>query len=52
MARYKIPVPAPDTQKEIVAEIEAEQTLVDANRELIQRFEKKVENTIGRIWEI
>ena len=38
------------TQQAIVAEIEAEQTLVAANRELITRFEQKIQATLARIW--
>jgi hypothetical protein len=38
------------TQQTIVAEIEAEQALVAANRELIERFEKKIQATLGRVW--
>jgi type I restriction enzyme M protein len=34
----------------IVAEIESEQALVGANRELIERFEKKIQATLARIW--
>ena len=52
-ALNRIPIPIPDevnTQQAIVAEIEAEQTLVAANRELISRFEKKIRATIARIW--
>ncbi len=30
--------------------IEAEQALVDGNRELITRFEKKIQQTIARVW--
>jgi hypothetical protein len=33
-----------------VAEIEAEQALVAANRELITRFEQKIRATLARIW--
>ncbi|OYQ62235.1 N-6 DNA methylase [Pseudanabaena sp. SR411] len=46
----KIPVPSLETQKAIVAEIEAEQALVNANRELIERFEKKIQTVLNRIW--
>ena len=46
----KIPLPPLETQKNIVAEIEAEQKLVNANRELITRFEQKIQNTLNRIW--
>ena len=47
-----IPVPLPPlaTQQAIVAEIEAEQSLVAANRELIARFEKKIQATLARVW--
>ena len=46
----RIAVPPLATQQAIVAEIEAEQTLVAANRELITRFEKKIQATLARIW--
>ena len=45
-----IPLPPLATQQAIVAEIEAEQALVAANRELITRFEKKIQATLARIW--
>ena len=47
---YPIPLPPLATQQAIVAEIEAEQALVAANRELIIRFEKKIQTTLARIW--
>ena len=34
----------------LVAEIEAEQALVATNRELITRFEKKIQATLARVW--
>lgn len=34
----------------MVAEIEAEQALVAANRDLIARFEAKIETAIARVW--
>ena len=46
----KFPLPPLATQQVIVAGIEAEQTLVDANRELISRFEQKIQATLARIW--
>ena len=48
----KLPIPLPSlaTQQAIVAEIEAEQALVAANRELIARFEKKIQATLARVW--
>ncbi|MEQ1743245.1 MAG: N-6 DNA methylase, partial [Candidatus Nitrotoga sp.] len=42
----KIPLPPLSSQQAIVAEIEAEQALVAANRELIARFEKKIQATL------
>ena len=48
--RIPIPLPPLATQKDLVAEIEAEQSLVAANRELIARFEKKIQDTLARIW--
>jgi len=45
-----IPLPPLPTQQAIVAEIEAEQALVAANRELIARFEKKIQTTLARVW--
>jgi type I restriction enzyme M protein len=46
----KMPLPSLEIQQQIVAEIEAEQTLVTANRELVARFEKKIRATIARVW--
>ena len=42
LAIYPIPLPPLATQQAIVAEIEAEQALVNGNRELITRFEQKI----------
>ena len=50
VAAIKIAMPPLETQQAIVAEIEAEQALVDANRELIARFEKKIQDAVGRVW--
>jgi type I restriction enzyme M protein len=45
-----VPLPPIATQKSIVAEIEAEQTLVASNRDLITRFEQKIQQTLARVW--
>lgn len=45
-----VPLPTLAIQQAIVAEIEAEQALVAANRELIARFERKIQTTLARIW--
>jgi type I restriction enzyme M protein len=47
---FKLPLPDLPTQRAIVAEIEAELALVNANRELIRRMEAKVKAAIDRVW--
>jgi hypothetical protein len=47
---FKIALPRIATQQSVVAEIEAEQALVAGNRELITRFEKKIQATLARVW--
>ena len=51
LKRLKVPLPSLKTQRAIVAKIEAEQSLVAANSELIERFEKKVQAVIARVWD-
>ena len=46
----EIALPNLETQRAIVAEIEAEQELVNANKQLIARFEAKIKATIDRVW--
>ena len=43
--KYDLPA-----QRAIVAEIEAEQALANANHELIHRMEAKVKAAIDRVW--
>jgi type I restriction enzyme M protein len=50
LSEFQVPLPPLATQQAIVAEIEAEQALVAANRELITRFDKKIQATLARIW--
>ncbi len=50
LEEHAIPLPPLETQRAIVAEIEAEQALVGANRELIARMEKKIQATLARVW--
>lgn len=50
LKQVKVPLPSINTQQAVVNEIEAEQALVAANRELIARFEKKIEATLARVW--
>jgi type I restriction enzyme M protein len=46
----KIPLPPLETQKQIVAHIEKEQELVNANKELIKIFEQKIKDSIAKVW--
>jgi type I restriction enzyme M protein len=46
----KIPVPPMSIQRQIVARIEEEQQLVQANRRLIELFEAKIRDRIKRVW--
>ena len=47
---FQIPLPPQDIQREIVEEMEAEQAIVNANRQLVERMEKKIQAVIGRVW--
>jgi restriction endonuclease S subunit len=48
--RIPIPFPTISKQRVLVSELEAERTLVDANRELIARFEQKLQAKLAEIW--
>ena len=48
---YQIPLPSITIQRAILAEIEAEQALVSANEELVQRMQGKIETVINQVWE-
>jgi type I restriction enzyme M protein len=50
LKQIKVPLPSIETQQRVVDEIEAEQTLVSANRELIAHMEKKIQTTFARVW--
>ena len=50
VASIKIALPPLSVQQKIVVEIQLEQSFVNANRELITRFEQKIQDTIGRVW--
>ena len=50
LAELKISLPPLAEQRAIVAEIEAERELVDANRDLIARMEKKIQAVLARVW--
>lgn len=48
--QIKFPLPPLETQKEIVRQIENEQSLVNANKELITLFEQKIKDKIASVW--
>ena len=48
--QMKIPLPSLETQNHIVARIEKEQALVNANKELITIFEQKINDKIASVW--
>jgi type I restriction enzyme M protein len=45
------PLPPLDIQKQIVARIEEEQKLVDANKKLIELYQGKIKEKIDEVWE-
>jgi len=45
-----IPLPHLETQRQIVAQIEKEQELVNASKELIEIFEQKIRDRIAKVW--
>lgn len=49
--KIKIPLPPLDIQKQIVAHIEHEQSLVDSASSLISLYEQKIQDKIQKVWE-
>lgn len=47
---YSIYLPELCIQKAIVEDIKVEQSLVDASRQLIVRFEEKIQTALARVW--
>ena len=45
-----IPVPPADMQHEIVADLQAERALLEANRKLMELFEKKIQSKLAEVW--
>ncbi|MCY4081655.1 MAG: N-6 DNA methylase [Caldilineaceae bacterium] len=50
VVRIPIPVPSLSAQVSIVDDLQAERALVETNRELMKRFEKKIQDCIARVW--
>ena len=47
----EIPLPPLPTQLAVVERVEAERAAVSANRELVERMEQRIQDTIARVWE-
>ena len=50
LSGFEIPLPPLEVQREIVAEIEGYQKVIDGARAVIERFERKIQAGIGRVW--
>lgn len=50
VSNFKIPLPPIETQREIVAELEAEQQLINANKKLIEIYQQKIKSKIAEVW--
>ncbi len=50
MEKRKFPIPPISVQQEIVAQIEAEQEMVNANKKLIEIFEQKIKDKLSEVW--
>ncbi len=50
LKQIMLPLPPLGLQNQLVSEINAEQALVASNRELVDRFERKIQAAIARVW--
>src|SRR5438445_12614506 len=50
LKEIEIPVPPLKEQREIVAELDAEAAQIEAARNLIPRFEAKIQRVLDRVW--
>jgi type I restriction enzyme M protein len=50
VGKIKIPLPPLEIQQKIVHQIESERVLVEGNKKLIEIYEGKVREAIGRVW--
>ena len=49
--KYKLPLPPLEVQREIVAEIEGYQRVIDGERMVVEQVEAKIRAAIGRVWD-
>ena len=50
LKRIQVPLPPLETQRAIVAELEAERALVESSRELMARMDGRIEAAVARVW--
>lgn len=50
VTELSVALPSLETQRQIVAQIEKEQELVNSNKELIEIFEQKIKDRIAKVW--
>jgi type I restriction enzyme M protein len=50
LKQLEIPIPDIETQRQIVAQIENEQALVNSNKQLIEIFEQKIKDRVSKVW--
>ncbi len=50
ISKIKIPLPSLKIQKQIVAEVEEEEKIIQANKKLIDIMERKIEKVIESVW--
>nr|NQU91312.1 restriction endonuclease subunit S [Bacteroidota bacterium] len=48
--KIKLPVPPIEVQYQIVARIGQEQALVNASKQLIEMYERRIKERIGKVW--
>ncbi len=50
IADISIPLPPIETQRKIVAELDSERQLIDANKKIIEIYQQKIKSKLAEIW--
>lgn len=50
LKQFMVSLPPIETQSEIVAELEAEQQLINANKKLLEIYQQKIKSKIAEVW--
>ncbi len=48
--KFKIPLPSVEIQRQVLAKLQEEQELVEADKKLIRLFEQKIKDKIAEVW--